>query len=513
MSLTPGVSSPGPAQSGLADVVSQDDLTRWAQIAGVLRYLTAPLEPPAPPDQPAPIATSVISSAFRNNYAALAGAGIDNANAQKLAGEDAAVAGFIGSWAARIVQWCMLHAGTVLKLILAILDGVRKGVDPEVGQLSVMVLNEFLGTDFTQTNLPMGIGTGDHITRARAIGQLFYTQLESEFAAPGGGQVVPATAPAQTFSGLAINFGLASGIMGLIGGLVPIGHVDELRELGEEVARNVGLGRLVRRALTPLIQILVAQPLTWALNTKYLPSQFKEADLVNPFAQTLLPHDQLYPAMHLLGYSDDKIGAFIRMHQKRLSVADVSILLQSGNWTEQDATQYIATLGYPPELVSTVLQVEELRRGEALAHRLEGTLRNDVHSGRITMDEYNQVVGGLPFTNTEKQLLSSYINYEVKAGVRLRPHRLSQGELFYAFAADLITASDLTDRWTNEGLPQADQDTRLQLWLLRLNRLHELEKAKQAQYNAKVIAFGEKQAGTKPGPLPPSVPIPPFPLS
>ena len=41
---------------GISDVVSQDDLTRWAQIAGVLRYLTAPLDPPPAPDSAASIA-------------------------------------------------------------------------------------------------------------------------------------------------------------------------------------------------------------------------------------------------------------------------------------------------------------------------------------------------------------------------------------------------------------------------------------------------------------------------
>ena len=214
----------------------------------------------------------------------------------------------------------MLHGSTVLKLILALLDGFRKGVDPEVGQLSVMILNEFLGTDFTDTNLPMGLGTGDHLARARAIGGLLMTQLETEFAPAGGGPVVPTSAPAQTFSGLAVNFGLASGIMGLIGGMVPSGTVDELRELGEEVARNVGLGRLVRRALMPLVQILVAQPPTWYYQHE-VPAHAVQRGHVGESVprQRAASATQLYNAMHLLGYSDDKIQAFIQLHQKRLN--------------------------------------------------------------------------------------------------------------------------------------------------------------------------------------------------
>jgi hypothetical protein len=282
--------------------------------------------------------------------------------------------------------------------------------------------------------------------------------------------------------------------------------------MGEEVATNVGLGRLVRRALTPLITTLVSNPAQWAINVKYLPTQFKETDLVNPYAQSILPHEQLYPAMHLLGYSDDKIAAFIRMHQKKLTPADLKLLLDHGQWTENQAETYIATLGYPSELQPTALLIEELKEQRTWITRLVDELEGEVKAGRVTIDEFTNVLNGLPYSQATKDVIIATATYKAKAGVHLRPHRLTPGELFYGFAAGLLTATDLTDRWTNEGLTQADQDTRLQLWLLRLNRLHELEKARQDQYAQKVRAFGEKQAGTKPGPLPPIPPVAPFPL-
>jgi len=523
-----------PASQGISDVVGQDDLTRFAQIAGVLRYLTAPLDPPPPPDQPAPVAPAAVSSVFRNSYAALASAGVDNAIAHRVAAAEAATAGGVGYWVALIVRAIMLLIGPLLDIVLGVLDGIRKGLDPQVGEIAVTVMHEFLGTDATTGIMPFGIGTGDHLGRARAIGALLYNQLESEFAPPGGAQLVPATAPAQTFSGLAVNFGLASGIMGLLGGLVPIGHVDELRALGEEVARNIGLGRLVRRALTPLIQILVAQPLTWAINTKYLPTQFTAPDLVNPYAQTLLPTAQLYAAMHLLGYSDDKIAAFIGMHQKKLAPADVALLVNNALWSQGDAQKYLAQAGWPDGAQGTLFALEDLREQQKWYDKLVAELEEEVKGGRMTVAEFTNVLNGtavtstipgagpggttlparqgLPYSDSVKQVILAIVQYKAAAGVKLRPHLLSQGELYNAFAAGLLTSSDLRDRWDNLGLPQADQDTRLQLWLLRLNRLQELEKERAQQYSLKVVAFGEKQAGTKPGPLPPVQPIPPYPL-
>lgn len=512
MSISPGFQPGAGSVPGISDVVSQDDLTRFAQLAGVLRYLTAPLDPAPAPTAAAPIAAQTIATIFTNSYAALAGAGVDNAIAHRVAAGEAAAAGAIGTWTAMFVQFCFLVLGPVLDIVLGVLDGIRKGVDPQVGQIAVTVMNEFLGTDFTASNLPLGISTGDHISRGRAIGALLYNQLESEFV-PAGGKVVPAVAPAQTFSGIAMNFGLASGIMGLIGGLVPGGfHVDELRELGEEVARNIGLGRLVRRALTPLIDTLVSKPAQWYINAKYTPAQFSEPQLVNPYASTLLPHDQLYSAMHLLGYSDDKIAAFIEMHEKKLAPRDVQTLINWGFWTPQDGTNYIQRQGWPSGFAGNVLLLEGFHEVRPWITKEIDLLLSEVGSGQIDIHEFAQVVDQLALSQPEKDAIVTFGNYRAQKAKNTRPARLSNGELFYAFAAGLVTTADLTTRWTALGMTPEDQDIRLQLWLLHLNRLHELETSKQTLFQEKQRAFLEKQAGTKPGPLVPIPPVPPFPL-
>ncbi len=512
---------------GISDVVSQDDLTRWAQIAGVLRYLTAPLDPPPPPDTPTVIAPGTMQSVFRNTYAALTQAGVDNAIAHKLAAEDARIAGGVGWASAWFIYFCSFVGGPLLAVIFGAIDGLRKGLDPEVGELAVTIMNEFLGSDFTAPSLPLGIGTGDHIARGKAIGGLLLGQLEREFAPAGGGPVVPNAAPAETFAGLAVNFGLASGIMGVIGGLIPLIHLDELRELGEEVARNIGLGRLVRRALTPLVQILVAQPLTWALNTKYLPTQFKETELVNPFLGTQLNQAQLYNAMHLLGYSDDKIQAFIQMHQKRLNPAEVKMLVDNNLWDQQTALTYIQNLGYPQELAGTVMTLEGLREEKAWVDKFVAELEIDVTRGVITIDEFESLLNGTPgsgapgvLTNTAalplsqhiKDLILATVNYKVAAAKKTRAERLSEGELMELFEAGLLTASDLNTYWTARGLPDADQNLRMQLILLRLSRAHHLAAEKQQHYQAQLAYFVAKQAAKPTGAPPPVQPIAPFPL-
>lgn len=500
------------SSGGISDVVSQDDLTRFAQIAGVLRYLTAPLDPPPPPTAPLPIATGVLGNVYANFAAASLQAGLPQSQSITVSAWWAHFLAQVGDIAAFLVQLVALLLTPLAQVVLEGLGDVRKGIDPSVGILAQEVLTEFLGVEVGTDNLPLGIGGSDHLARAKAIGGLLQTQLESEFVGAMGGTVQPSLGPAQTFSGLAVNFGLASGIMGLIGGMVPYGHVNELRELGEEVATNIGLGRLVRMALTPMIQTLVRMPAQWAINTKYLPTQFTEAMLVNPYAATLLPQDQLYNAMHLLGYSNDKIQAFIQMHQKRLQPSHVKLLLDHGQWTLQQADDYLKTLGWPTEMQPTLLLIEELLEERTWISRLVDEIEAEVKAGRVTIDEFSNVVRGLPYSQATQDIIIATATYKAKAKAAGRPHQLSGGELFYGFAAGLVTDSEVRDRWTAQGLPAADQDLRMELWLLHLNRLHELEQAKLATYNQKQAVFVEKRQGTKPVPQPPIPPVPPFPL-
>lgn len=535
MSLTPGVTSAGTNPPGISDVVGQDDLTRWAQLAGVLKYLTAPLDPPPAPTASLPIATGVMAALFQNNYAAMRQAGAPHESSIVMSQWWMQLLGNLGSLAAAGVQVVALFLVPAAQVVLEGLGALRSGLDPAVGLLAQEVLTEFLGVEVGVDNLPLGIGGSDHLARARAIGGLLVGQLESEFAQGGGGALQPSIAAAQTFSGLAVNFGLASGIMGLIGGMVPYGHWDELRELGEEVARNVGLGRLVRQALMPLVHILVALPATWYYNTKYLPAQFTEGMLVNPFLAATLPHDQLYNAMHLLGYSDDKIQAFIQMHQKKLGVHEVKLLVDAGLWDQQTAQTYIQNLGYPQELATTVLEVEEVREERGWYTKLVDDLERAVLAGALSEDEFAQIINGpatgaigaaggtggttqgqisgLPFSQGEKDVIIAIMHYKLAAKLHKPQHALSPGEMIQAFEAGLMTASDLTDRWTAWGVPEIDQNIRLALLELRLNHLTEAEKHRQTVYQLRELYLAEKAAGGKPAqPIPPP-PIAPYPLT
>lgn len=408
-------------------------------------------------------------------------------------------------------------AGTVFK----VLDDLRKTLDPQFAAFSVAVLNELLGTDFTLDHLPQGTDVAAHLARAQEIGFLFHRQLMREFLSstgmtldPAGGNFSEASGPtgrgelitpmsgvraAATFSGLAINFGTATGIIGTIGGLVPEVHLNEIREIGEEVAKNLGLGRLQRLALAPIVQILLAEPYKWFINEVARPTQFKLGDVVNPFTGAHMPADLVWRSLAREGYSDDKIQALLDLHSKKPTEADILTLFEAGH-IEQTAVQTaLKDLGYEGLAATTKFEADQIRALKTFQDELRAAVVTAYADGHIERGELEDVINGLALSQDERTIALVVADYKKKV-----PNKtLTLAQLESAFEQGILDLAQFTDALTKLGYSQDDQDTLLILTLLKLQKLTEAAAAKAA----KAAKAAAKTGGTPPAPPPlPTVP-------
>jgi hypothetical protein len=479
--MAPGDGSPTP----LSDAVSTDDLQRIAQLGDLVRYLGTPATEPAPPASPIPLPSKSAQVTYANLYAALRQMGANVLVAMFWAGFWAALVGVIGILAGWLGQIAGLVVGPLLDAFLTALDGLRKGIDPAIGILAVGILQELLGAEFSQAHLAVSTDVAGHIARAEEIGALLQGQLVQEFSPTNGNQAVASPVPAQRFTGFAVNFGVATGILAAVGGMLPIGHMNELRELGEEVARNIGLGRLVRRALSPLIDIMVAQPYRWYLNQKYHPTQIPAGMLFNPYAGGFVDPKIVHDTLDLEGWTTEKINAMIALHARKLTPGNVEELYRYGTWTEQQALDYLVKLGYPADVAPTVLQAFTVTRAQSWITKLVSEIETEVKAGNVPLAEFEQIVAGLPLLQLEKDVINATAAYKVKAH-HGKVHTLSHGQLVTAFEHGLITGSDLTDHWTVQGYSAADQQVLFAEVLLTAGKLAEAKKVAQFNYDAKV---------------------------
>lgn len=379
---------------------------------------------------------------------------------------------------------------------LGIIDVFRKQIDPTIAKVATEVLNELLGTDFTSDHVASGVDVASHIARAEEVGGLLHKQLMSEFNVEGDVTPDKGASAARRMSGFLINFGTATGIIAAIGGLVPVIHLDEFREIGEQVAKNLGLGRMHRQVMKPIINTLIAVPYQWYLNQKFHPTQFKEADLVNPFTQTVMDHDVIFKSLDLLGYTPDKISQLIRLHQKRLTLSEVELFVRYQILDRSTALTLVAELGYDQDTAGAAFNAEDLRRADAVLRKLIGDIETRVIDGQLTTDDFSALLDSLPLGTYEKKFYLQTVQYKVKA---THAH-LTVAQAQKAFEEGIWDLSQLDAYFTARGYSPDDSQTLQFLTLLALAKIAEAKKVAQFNYEARVAKAKAKNAPIPPPP-------------
>lgn len=388
-------------------------------------------------------------------------------------------------------------ATTLAAPILEVVDGLRKKLDPTVGAFSVTVLNEILGTEFQVGDLAAGEDVASHISRAEKVGGLFHQQLLAEFVGKADVTEELGRRAAARMTGFLVNFGVATGLLGLLGEIATLGFISEFREVGVEVARNLGLGRMHRMVMKPLFTTLIATPYQWYLNRTVHPKRFTAAESINAFTGTLVDEDVLFKDLELDGWSPDRIKQLIRLHSKKLDKTQVELLVRYKAWSRELGIDYLKKLSWSAENAELVLNVAELERADKRLTAFIDSLEKDVVDGLLTIPEMEAVLDKLPLGDVEKAFISSTVSY--KALIPRAQITLVQME--QAFEQGLVDLVEFDAYLRRRGYSRDDATILTQLTLLKLGQLKEKKKeadARRARKHATEAALAAQAAKKKP---------------
>lgn len=386
---------------------------------------------------------------------------------------------------------------------LSVIDDLRKTLDKEFAQLAVSVLGELLGADLDPTQIPVSGDFKGHIARAKVLGQIFHSLLVAEFQTSTPLQPQDGVNNAEVFTGLSINFGTATGIIAALGGLFPEVHLDEMREIGELVAKNLGLGRLTRLAIQPLIKTLVQEPYAWAFNLKYRPTQLTLGDVVNPYAQTIMPADLVHQSLAQLGYSDDKIAALLRLHAKTVTASDVWDLKNRGILSADQATELYKRIGWLEPDIPTFEEVELLKSEASYEKDALNAAGDAYRFGNITRDELATMAKSLLHRDDLAALFMMAQDYKRKV-----PHRsLTVAQLESAFADGYIDLDEFDSRLATMGYSDEDVGILRYLTLLKLQKSEAAAAAKASKASKSTKSTGGTVPPSTPPPIIPNPPL------
>lgn len=185
--------------------------------------------------------------------------------------------------------------------------------NPAFYDLSAAILEDLTGVEVDADALKQSAFGSGRLAAMEQFGGDLYKLLEEEFKPASGDLEAGDVAPAQRFLGFLMNFAIRQGNIECLTGFLPeefrVG--EGFRAYGELMAKNLGLGRMARRALQPLIQILVADPLMYKLQEQYRPKRIGASPAIKKFFRDASFEQQMRKELAQEGYTDARIDDLI----------------------------------------------------------------------------------------------------------------------------------------------------------------------------------------------------------
>lgn len=364
--------------------------------------------------------------------------------------------------------------------------------------LVAATLGDLLGVETDGDTIFTAFQTRGRISAMQEVGKQFADVITKELIQTGDVSPAQGEAAVKAFLGFVLSFAVRQGNIEFLTSLIPedIRFADGFRAYGELMAKSLGLGRLTRIVLRPLLTTLAATPFQWRLNQQFHPTQFKAPDLVNPFTQELMPHDDIFKALDLEGYSPDKIELLIKLHSKKQSLADLELLDRYGILDRSATLSLMKELGYPSDIALITLQGVDMHRADAALAKLVDAIEAEVVAGHLTTDDFSALLDALPLGFYEKKFRLQALQYKAKA-----PHaHLTLAQAQKAFEEGIWDLTQLETYLTARGYSADDVQTLELQTLLALAKIAEAKKVAQFAWEKKVAAAQAKNLPIPPKP-------------
>jgi hypothetical protein len=375
--------------------------------------------------------------------------------------------------------------------------------------LVASLLNDLLGVEVSGSDLSDAADSRGRIGAMQQVGADLFTALGNEFvgnqpdagpgAGPGGlpGQPGQRLTPeqgvkaAQAFIGFALSFAVRQGNVATLTDALSVHLLGQIREYGEMMAENLGLGRLVRRALQPFIQTLIATPLQQALNQQYRPHIMDEKQLASAHIRGGIDSSDFTSRMQLQGFTDGDIQLLLEDTYTRIPLHHIVKLNEAGFLSDSEAQDRIRTLGFNSGDVPLLRQAIGLEEVATLERDYIRGAASDMQHGLISQSDFEAHVNS---TTLSAQVKQFYIR---NAENRLISHRKALSLAWYkmAFLDGQVTIDEVLTYMQSAGYTQDDMD-RYEVELLSKDA------EKKAAAKAKAVKAAAKAAKGTPSSTP-----------
>jgi hypothetical protein len=388
--------------------------------------------------------------------------------------------------------------------------------NPQFYDLCGKILEDLTGVQVDTAALKQSAFGSGRLAGMEKFGGDLFDLLVQEFKPASGDLETPSADPAKTFLGFLMNWSIRQGNIEVLTSMLPdsVRIGEGFRTYGELMAKNLALGRMARRALQPLIQTLVADPLQYQLNAQYLPKRLAKEQAIKAYFRGVIDLTQLRNELSQEGYSpsrqdfmiadsrpilsdreivrlflrtqadpatlntelekrgwtNDQLPNIIALEQPQLTSQELTELYIFGQIGRDEAKTGLLKLGYGLEDAENIVVLAEMKAGvvphkKALRARTRtvAQLRKEYIDGVINLVEWDAQLTQLGYSADDNAALTQDLLIDAAKGKTTASKRampsLTWAQLKDAYKSGILSLDEVTAHLTHRGYSTDDVAT------------------------------------------------------
>lgn len=365
--------------------------------------------------------------------------------------------------------------------------GAEEKSSAAFGRIAATVVKDVLDVDVSPDVFSRrGAAGGRKGAHDDLAGAIFNGFLRAAGTGPGG-ELKPDDAPAKRLVEKMTRVAIEDWLEGSLSEIITVGQVEAWGQLGDNIVGMLGLNRIVRRVMAPLVDATIFTPHEWSVNKQYRPRLLSPAQAVKAYRAGIFTEAQFREELARQGWSEQRMNVLLLEEDRQISVSDLDQLIAGGAWTESQAAEYLVARGWRRDDAESLLALAADRRIDTYRRQMATAASSAFVERTIDEVQFRRILETTGLDDREQHAIRQV------AGLRreLRVKSLSTSEVEQAIKRGLLTLQDYRRHLIDEGYRLEDIQT---LELLLLDEVKDREAAERARREREAERAQEKAA-------------------
>jgi len=345
------------------------------------------------------------------------------------------------------VGWVLEGAAKIAGIVALVLVRGEDKAQPAFGQLAAIAVEDVFGVKVDAAAMNDRGNRGKRTAAANAIGRAVLESLTDGGGGASGAALAPSAAGAEKYISTVTQMALEGWLEGWIVEAVSLGQLETFGELDDIMAQVLGLGRMSRRVVGPLLTARVITPFQWQVNKTYRPELLSAGEVARQLFRGRMTKVQAVEELARQGFSDERIDALLNGQQKFFSAGDVRMFVDRAHWNFDRGLQHLRDQGFSEGAAADTLRLEGLRRVEQLESAQATAIITAYVDRRLTKTEFLGLLHDAIESPTERALLE--LLADTRLAVNYKP--LSPSEARACVKAGILAVVDYREALRSDG--------------------------------------------------------------